>query len=372
MTAFRTLRTVLAAHVQGDDDGFAGALREADAPALCAQATRHKCAAVLFEAAVARRGRSSEARTVIQLLKTQMATFALDARSTREQLHGIIRALDGAGVPFALLKSAGRLYAGDTLAERTQTFDIDVLIPPDAIAACTGALFAAGYKYENDAHVAGYLKYHHHLAPLVHPAYRKALEVHVALAPAEMYSLPCDWASVAGEMESIDGAAGRVLRLNAPGRAWHMALHGAMLYRLGDAVQIAMETLRHDREIPRHLLSRSTGERILRIPLQAVLHVAASLAGVALCVAPQAQHYAAWASRREDLPPALRTRAQFADAWYANGGTLSGPATRLAFPRAFGQNGVPVPLRSRARALAGSTLAAAAMAFHAPLQAHRS
>lgn len=373
MRPFLALQAVLAAHLQGDDERAIAAFDAVDdAAALCAQASRHKCGAILFEAAMRQRTKHASARTVAQSLKTQMATFALDAQATLEQTCGIVRTLSDARVPFALLKSAARLYAGDTLAERTQTFDIDILTPPDSADACIQALRRAGYVYENDAHAAGYGKYHHHLAPLVHRKYRKALEVHVALAPSERFSSPCDWRALEGEMETIDGPAGPVVRLNAVGRAWHMALHGAPLYRLGDAVQIALEALRHDGAILEELAARAQRERILRVPLQAVIHVAASLAGAALTSGADAQRYAAWASLREDLPPFFRTRAQFVDAWFANGRAIAGPATPLALPRALGSNGVPIPLKQRVRAFAGAAVVAAALAVRAPLKALRS
>ncbi len=373
MRPFRSLHAVLAAHLQGDEERAIAAFDAVDdAAALCAQATRHKCGAILFEAAMRQRTKHACARTVVQSVKTQMAMFALDAQQTREQICGIVRALSDARVPFALLKGSARLYAGDTLAERTQTFDIDILTPSDASDACVAALCRAGYAFENDAHVAGYRQYHHHLAPLVHPKYRKAIEVHVALASPEKFSSRCDWRALESEMETIDGPAGPVVRLNAVGRAWHMALHGAPLYRLGDAVQMALEALRHDGDVLEELAARAQGERILRIPLQAVIHVAASLAGLPLASGTDAQRYAAWASRREDLPPFFRARAQFVDAWFANGRAIAGPATPLALPRAVGANGVPVPLRRRLREFAGSTFVAAALAVRAPLKLLRS
>lgn len=371
MNAFTSLHTVLRAHLQGDSALLDATLEQASAPDLCAQATRHKCAALLFDAAMSARARSSQARTIVQSLKGQMATFMLDAQMTREQLSGIVTALRAGNVPFALLKSAGRLYAGDVLAERTQTFDIDVMVPRSASAPCLEALREAGYGYESERQAAAYMKYHHHLAPLRHPAFRKALEVHVALAPPESYSLRSDWCAVETDMEWIEGAAGRARRLNASGRAWHMALHGATLYRLGDAAQIAIETLRSDRTIVRSLFERTLGERTSRIPLQAVLCVAADLAGVTVPQADDARKYAGWAFVREDLPRFLRSRAQLIDAWYANGCAARGPATRLALPQAHSINGEGVPFPRRARTIAGLAFAAAAIAVNAPLRTQR-
>ena len=371
MNAFTSLHAVLRAHLQGDAAALDAALEQVSARDLCAHATRHKCAALLFEAAMSARARSTQARTIIQSLKSQMATFTLDAQMTREQLGGIVTSLRAANVPFALLKSAGRLYAGDVLAERTQTFDIDVLVPRSASAPCIEALRGAGYDYEYERHAAGYMKYHHHLAPLRHPAFRKALEVHVALTPPESFSLRSDWGAMEPDMEWIDGTAGQARRLNATGRAWHMALHGATLYRLGDAVQIAIEALRSDRTIVRTLFERTLGEHTSRIPLQAVLCVAADLAGVTVPQADDARKYAGWAFVREDLPRVLRNRAQLIDAWYANGCSARGPATRLAFPQTYSHNGEGIPFPRRARAIAGLAFAAAAIAMNAPLRAQR-
>ncbi|HEY9179274.1 MAG TPA: nucleotidyltransferase family protein [Candidatus Baltobacteraceae bacterium] len=352
--------------MQGDAGALHRALESTDAHRLYGHAVRHKCAALLFEAIAAQRERGANARMLLPMLKQYAARFALDASHSLEQICGVVDALNSASVPFALLKSAGRIYAGDRLTQRTQSFDLDIMVPRRSAAACVAALKQHGYAYEDACVARGYQTYHHHLAPLIHPEFRKSLEVHVLLARPQTYSLPSDWETLACDFERIGGPAGAALRFNALGRAWHMALHGASLYRLGDVAQIALETMREDATIVQTLFQRSTREAVSRVPLQAVLLLAARLAGVPVSCDTRTQRYIDWAIQREDLPRFFRERARLIDAWHADGALL-GPATRLALPKAHRYDGATVPLPQRARAVAGLAIGAAGVALGRPL-----
>ncbi|MFN2449582.1 MAG: nucleotidyltransferase family protein [Candidatus Baltobacteraceae bacterium] len=365
MRPFSALFEAMTALVRPDHERLKSALHSVPGAQLFGHSARHKCSAYLLEAFLTHRIGAPELRPLRVMLQRYAGTFALQAVEARAQTAQIVSVLRDARIPAVLLKSSARLYAGDPIAERSQIFDLDALVRPQDADAAVTALAAAGYAYEQPGVAAGYRMRHHHLAPLVSPAFSKALELHVALAPRGSFTLATGWDALAPYHRQIEGPAGPATRLDEYGSALHLALHGAGLYRLGDVVQIAMivhgKTALLDR-----LAEASAREKVQRVPLQAALCAAAAMAGLPQRFGADVRRYVAWALEREGLPRPFRGRMHLTDAYYANGRRLRGPATALALPAAYANDGVRQTLARRARVLGGRMLAGAAFAARLP------
>lgn len=326
---FAALFEALSAYVQGDGERVRDALVSAPAHALYGQAVRHKCGALLFQAIADHRIRDARTGALFAQLQQYAATCALDAAECHMQLAGVVRGFKDAGVTHALLKSAAGLYVGDKVVERSRIFDLDVFVPREQAEAAAAALHAEGYRYADPHAVPWYRMHHHHLTPLLLPSFKRPVEVHVQLAPPGWFSTPSDWQAFDSHFEEINGAEGPALRLDAYGRCVHWALHGAHLRRLNDAVNLAME-LRRSSALLDALFALSQRERVQRVALQSAICAAAQMAGLQAPFDAEVRRFVRWAIEREDLPRGLRDRTQLADAWFANGGTLRGPATPFA------------------------------------------
>jgi hypothetical protein len=356
---FAALYEAAAACVQPDRERLRRALLRVPAEKLFACAVRHKCGGVLLHGIAAQRIRDAQLSELTALLRRYAAAAALDAQSVRAQVVDILSALNARRIPHALLKGSARLFAGDPITEWTHAFDIDVFVPQEDAEDAALALIEKGYRYQFDeATIAGYRRHHQHLAPLLPSGPGKPVELHVALMLRSRFSLPCDWKALRQHLELIEGTQ-NVLRLDAFGRSLHMAMHGAGLHRLGDAVQIAME-LRRAPGLYAQLAALAREDRIQPVPLLGVLAAGASLAGLGVDAAPAVQRYLEWTIAREDLPKFCRGRMQLADAWFANGGAFKGPATQLALPAVQRYDGTATGMLERSRTLAGRVVAGVA------------
>jgi len=350
--AFAALYDAVAACIQSDGRRLQRALKSAPAQNIFAYAVRHKCGGLLLHGIAALRIRDAELAELTGLLRRYAAAAALDAQSLREQIAQVLDALQSRAIPHALLKGSARLCGGDAITEWTHVFDIDVFVPLEAAEDAARALLDQGYRYQyEEPTVAGYRKYHQHLAPMLPPGAGKPVELHVALMPPSRFSLRCDWYALQAHFEVIE-ASGGTPRLDAFGRALHMAMHGAGLYRLGDAAQIALE-LRSRPDLYEELTACAREEKIQPVPLFAVLAAGAHLAGLQAQAPFTVRRYLEWSIAREDLPKFCRGRMQLADAWFANGGAWSGPATQLAFPPSKRYDGTSTSLLERSRTLGG-------------------
>ncbi len=361
MQSFLALTRVIAGFIQDDPSAIRAALRSAPAEKIYGQAVRHKCAAVLFETFVQHRLREPEFTALRGMLQKYAATFSLDAVTTRLQIGGVVRSLNAAGIEHILLKSAARLYAGEKLAERSQIFDLDVLVQREEADRAVRALSTEGYVYASPGLARGYRRYHHHLAPLVTPRFPKPLELHVALGPPGYFSLATGWPELVCYREPIDAPGDPAMRLNDLGAALHLLLHGTGIYRFGDAVQVAL-ILRRRPDLAATLAQITQAETIQRIPVQAVLYAACSLVGIELRIDDGVRAYAQWAFAREELGRPFRGRMQLADAWFANGRRLRGPAMALALPPVRSNDGTAITPANRMRVLSGRILAGMALA----------
>jgi len=305
------------------------ALRSVPQVALLRTAARHRCLGYIRRHLLELGVRDEPARALIDALREYAAKAAMQAYATRSQLAAIMEVLTRAGVPFALLKGAARLARGDKEADCNTMYDLDMLVAKEHAHAALEALEHAGYRPDGIFTADRYLAKHHHLIPLAAPGPGLSVELHTQLAPRGMLSMPTDWAACSPHLEQIEGGA--ALALDPLWTAAHLAIHGAGLRRLHDVIMLA-RMLRADPGLQDRLLELLTQERWQPVALQAVVALAARVAGIPADVSPDVDRYLAWVIRREDLAPYVRDRSQFVDAWYANRGSLFGAATRLALP----------------------------------------
>lgn len=335
------------------------------------EAVRHRCSGMLFGAINELKIPRTSGAPLRALLAKHAARSVLDSISIRQQIDGIVQTFTAAGIDHTLLKSAGRIAAGDDGPLWSQLFDVDVMVRQEEIQRAVDALHAAGYAAQyGENTVAGYRTRHHHWTPLVLPAGGKPVEVHVALARPGALSLKTDWNALAPHFERIGPADSRTYRLNRFGRALHAAIHGVGLTRLSDACGIALEVRDHPALLER-LCAYLAEERIQHVPLLAVALAATRLAGCTYAFSSTVRRYASWVMCREDLPPALRGRVQLVEAWYANGGTIRGPATTLALPMDELYDGTRIGALARAGRIAGRAAAGFAATGYAALLLRR-
>ncbi|MBV8425400.1 MAG: hypothetical protein JO349_09415, partial [Candidatus Eremiobacteraeota bacterium] len=188
-------------------------------------------------------------------------------------------------------------------------------------------LLAAGYRPEYEPEFElWYRRRHHHLAPLIVPG-GKSLELHVALGPQR--GAAGTWARLRPHLSSQANSPHEFV-LDAVAQAVHLTLHAETSRRLYDAVLLAC--MFRDRPMLRDEVAAWLRESAAAPQFAVIWALADELRGVPARAPLVAQHLR-WIRRREDLPTWLRTRTQFVDAWYENGGKLFGPATKASVAR---------------------------------------
>jgi hypothetical protein len=316
-----TLRLIdaLSSAQAGDADGLAAAL-SADAAGVLAAAERHRCRAALGEAV--RRSGIDERIPVASatvLRRTRLEALLATTRMHRA-LCAVIEALRETGAPFALLKGAARIYAGEPEAAYHTSDDVDVLVRRSDVAVVTAALLRRGYTDLPDAAAAEDFARHHHAVPLFPPAGSFPVEVHHALARADALSTPTDWEHLAPYFSAVDGPAGPVLRLGPVGSALHLAIHAIGLTRLRDVALLARTLRAFEPADFAALRAVVRAERRDPVRLEAAVLLAARIAGVPWSAAPAVRRYLRWALLREDMPPSLRGRCDAVEAYFAHPG----------------------------------------------------
>lgn len=335
-----------AMHAACTDD--AGALERAacsvDEAALFRQAVRHRCAGALFGSMVKHRIRGGAVAQLWRRLQRYAAYCDAVNDRTRAQIAAVTSALSGAGIEHALLKGAARLVEHEYAANWTQLCDIDVLVSRKHAQRAVEALQAHGYHFTCDRRAQhGYGEKHHHLAPLTPPNDGVPIELHVQLAYPQWFRIRTDWEALGGALQRAQDSPYR-FTLTAFGQALHAALHGAGLYRLFDTVVVA-KALRADPRLDGALRGRLSNEDAQRVPVFAVLDLAASIADVRVPADRIVRNYIEWAKWREDAPAVFQDRLQLLDAWFARAATL-------AVPVPYACDGSRVPLAERTRVLA--------------------
>jgi hypothetical protein len=157
------------------------------------------------------------------------------------------------------------------------------------------------------------------------------VEVHVQLAPLGSLSLATNWAACERYFEQVVMEHGEATCLNALGSAFHLAVHGLGMRRLYDVLLLA-NLLRSDKDALKDVDATISQERYQAVALQAVIALAARMAGLTHSEPAAVKRYLSWVIHRENLVPYVRDRSQFADAWFCNDCKVWGPATRQALP----------------------------------------
>ena len=317
--------------VKTDEAALAVSLEMFPSQQLLSQAIRHKCTGLLFNALAASSIRSEAARELLRGSRLHAQGALRQAPAVRAQLDELSRALNERGVPHAALKTGARLQEGDNVAEVTPIFDLDVLIPEDRETDALAALAPIGYVAQPVASrrpsrfLAGY-RLHHHLSPLVAEGRPKTLELHRSFATPWRFSLPTNWIALRPHLKSRGSERPYEFRLNAFAAALHLIVHGTGMYRLYDTVILALD-LRKAPELLTQLQSALIEERIQPLGTNAVLALAASMAGIPLEQSDRTRAFLDWVRRREGLPIPLYRRALYIDIWYGNGRSMRGSCT---------------------------------------------
>ncbi len=291
---------------------------DCDAEAIALFDRRHRCAAMFGEAArragVAHCLRPDVAAAVRRarvaaMLATERMTVAIDRT---------VRVLRAAGIEFALLKGAARVYAKAPGATAHPSDDIDILVRARDVDVAIRALEAAGWSArESLAARRRFRRHHHHAAPLFSPDGDYPVEIHHQLALPGTLSLDTSWDALRAHIVPLAGDAGVVAQLDRVGTALHLAIHAAGLARLRDIALLAL-TLGELRPEQRRMLGQIVAtERRDPVRLAASLALAARAAGIAWSERAGVAAYVRWALRREDLPLALLGRADAADLVFA-------------------------------------------------------
>ena len=297
-----------------------------DGPALTAALTTDSTA--FFSADARHRtapwfAEQARALGILELLPTDMTTrlrrsrlrTALGTAHMRPVLEATITALHEAGLTFALLKGAARVYSGEADAACHPADDIDVLLRPHDVERAEAALLARGWTHqESPAEIERFRREEHHVAALFPPGGVYPVELHHALSPPRTLSTRTDWDALAPFLTALETPAGNVLRLNNLGTALHLGIHAAGLTRLRDIVLLALELRRLTEAERAQLADYVRAERSDRVRLDAAFALASTVAGTPWHAGAGADAYVSWALRREDLPRRLRERCDVVEA----------------------------------------------------------
>ncbi len=278
---------------------------------------RHRCMAFLGESA--RRLAITENIAPPTALMLREARHAAVVRASR--MHAEINTLVGllceASYPFALLKGASRLFNGMEDALYHPSGDIDIIFRREHVDDVIRALQRAGYHFRADTdEIRKHVEHHHHAAPLYPPNEGFFIEIHHALAPPGMFSLQLDWHALDGHFLPVENYNG-MFELDAVATALHLAIHASGLESLRDIVLLSRLLLQFDAEQRTQLFTFVRREYRERIRLEAMLALAAHIAGIPWPYGRRAKEYLAWVLRREDLPILLRERSITLDLLHA-------------------------------------------------------
>lgn len=347
----------------GDADRLADAL-STDAAAFFGADERHRTAAWLAERARTAAILERLPAEITGRLRRARLEAAMGAACMRPVLEATIAALHEAGLTFALLKGAARIYGGAPDAACHPADDIDVLLAPDDVERAAAALLARGWTYRDDpAEVERFRREQHHAASLFPPGGSFPVELHRALALPRALSTRTDWEAMAPFLESVEGPAGTVLRLDTAGTALHLGIHAIGLTRLRDIALLAPALRRMTEAERARLAGIVRAERRDQVRLDAAFALAARVAGVAWPSSERATAYIAWALRREDLPRRLRERCDAVEARAAWPGSLRMLLYALVPWWSVRKQSFAVPFRTVGRCLANVVAALYAAAL---------
>lgn len=306
---FKALLEAMTAIVNDDWVALGAAIDSCNASSLIGIALRHGCTGILLEGM--RRGRLVSLPHLDPLargLETSAHRIEHESDSTRKQIEEIVHVFNDEGLPFALLKSSARLFAGLPGTELHPATDIDILLSADLISAGADVLRRHGYQYGCEPDVSLYLAYHHHAAPLVPPTKGLNVELHFALAPPRRLSQILDWHTLESHITSVTTAAGTAGCLDAFGSALHLCVHSIGVYKLRDVVLLA-QMLRSQPELLEEMEEFCARESWEPVRLSSALALAARISRMQKPESPAVRRYVSWLIGREDLPEVIRCRA---------------------------------------------------------------
>ncbi|MGA2393429.1 MAG: nucleotidyltransferase family protein [Candidatus Lustribacter sp.] len=344
--------------VRGEADGLVAALA-CDAAVLATVEQRHRCAAMFGDAA-RRLGVTERLAPDVAADFRRARLGAVIATGRMEQaLERTITVLRSAGIEFALLKGAARVYSKMPGAAFHPSDDIDIFVPRHLVDDTVRALQSRGWSCANALDERRrYRKHHHHAVPLFSPEGDFPVEIHHELALPGTLSLDTSWDALAEHLVSVDGSAGPVLQLDRMGTALHLAIHAIGLTRLRDVALLAFLLPQLSIGEREGLAAMVEAERLDPLRLAASLALAARVAGLAFPEGAGIATYLRWALRREDLPGGIRRRSDAAEVYFARPDAPWAGMYRLAPWWTRGAKRVGLPLRILGRC-ATSVLAAA-------------
>lgn len=306
---------------QADDPaGLTAALNLYARASLPGVDSRHRCGAVLGEAARRLAIVSALPEPVAAHLRAARLNAMVGSTRMYRATAKTAAVLERAGIAFALLKGAARMYNGNSESAYHPSDDIDILVRSRDVDAAVASFEAAGWQpRETLEEIQRFRREHHHAASLFPPDGGFPVEIHRALAIPGSLSTATDWDALSGFLVPVADGPGNALQLDRVGTALHLAIHAIGLTRMRDIALLArlLPTLNaEDLSTLRGLVER---ERLDGIRLGASLELAAFIAGVAWPSEPRITRYARWALRREDLPLLLRSRTDAAEVFFARG-----------------------------------------------------
>ncbi|MDQ6768145.1 MAG: nucleotidyltransferase family protein, partial [Candidatus Eremiobacteraeota bacterium] len=332
-SGFSALLAASTAIEHGEPEALTVALQSVSQQAILGAAARHRCRGYLRHGILNLGLRDGRAAAITEALRAHAGRAAMQAYAVRHQLDRVVGKLNEAGVQFALLKGSARLFRGDRQADLDTMYDLDVLVPKTQLTTAIAALCEGGYRsLLSDRGSVQYWARHHHAAPLHPEQLGLPVELHFQLAPPGSLSIATDWSACQPFFELVVNREHKAICFNPLGSAVHLTVHGAGLRRLHDVVMLA-RILRDNSEVCSRLCALIESEQLQPVALQAIMALASRIARVDVETSAATRRYLDWVRRREGLSPYVRDRTQFVDAWYTNGGSLWGPATRLALPR---------------------------------------
>ena len=335
----------IAAVVRSDPARLVAALTY-DADALGPMEDRHRCAAMFGDAA-RRLGVVGQLPPEVAAGLRRARLDAVIATGRMERaLDRTVTVLRSAGIEFALLKGAARVYGKLPGAAFHPSDDIDVFVDARAVDDTERALLAHGWTcpYSADERER-FRRHHHHAAPLDSPDGEFPVEIHHALAPPGTLSSETTWTALRERLVRVDGIAGPALQLDRVATAFHLAVHAIGLTRLRDIALLAFllpAMTAAERGIFESMLA---AERRDPVRLAAAAALAARTAGIAFPERAGVAAYVQWALRREDLPLRLRRRSDAADLCFARPGAPWAAMPQLAPWWTHGADVSALPLR---------------------------
>jgi Uncharacterised nucleotidyltransferase len=311
------LVAAIGAVARGDSERLVTALG-GDAAALATIAKRHRCDAMLGDAA-RRFGVTEQLPTDLAVDFRRARLDAVIATGRMElAVNRTVAVLRSAGIEFALLKGAARVYSKMPGAAFHPSDDVDIFVPARAVDLAVLVLQSHGWDCaESPAERRRFRMHHHHAVPLYSPSHDFPVEIHHELALPGTLSLETTWNALRGHLVRVEGSAGTVWQLDRVGTALHLAIHAIGLARLRDIALLAMLLPTLTLGERRTFWDMLGAERRDPVRLAASVALASRATGMPYPERRGVASYIRWALRREDLPLRLRRRCDAADLWFA-------------------------------------------------------